>query len=130
MSGGVGAGRIEDFDFYMGFLSSSVATRQLRLRAARPFCRSMPMAFPTFPPFCGGIARSGKPLCGCNAPELGKARDLLTQDFYMFLRCRYKQCKAREGQKGRDRPCRSSRSFARSSNAAMRRRYAANAPDG
>ena len=99
MSGGVGAGRIEDFDFYMGFLSSSVATRQLRLRAARPFCRSMPMAFPTFPPFCGGIARSGKPLCGCNAPELGKARDLLTQDFYMFLRCRYKQCKAREGQK-------------------------------
>ena len=28
----------------------------LRLRAARPFCRSMPLAFPTFPPFCGGIA--------------------------------------------------------------------------
>ena len=28
-----------------------------------------------------------------------KARKLIAQDYYMFLRYRYKQCKAREGQK-------------------------------
>ena len=35
--------------------------------AARP-CRSMPTAFPTIPPFCGGIAREGKPY-NIDAPQ-------------------------------------------------------------
>ena len=35
---------------------------------ARPFCRSMPTAFPTFPPFCGEIAREGKPY-NIDAPQ-------------------------------------------------------------
>ena len=43
-------------------LFSLANARQLRLRAARPFCRSMLTAFPTFPPFCGGIAPSGEAL--------------------------------------------------------------------
>ena len=49
-------------------------------------------------PLCQPLADISPNSMGEFAPK-GKAHILIAQDFYMFLRYRYKQCKAREGQK-------------------------------